>query len=208
VAPNLLRQLDEVARNLIVAFAESDQSAVPSQPDMPGLFTFAGATGVPTGGLVNGLASLIEVNASVDPARGGNLERLRDGGISDPLNPSYSYNTTGGTGFTGRIGELLARLDASWTFDPVAGLSAGATIGGYAADVEGAFQELRAGVLQRSEYQAVVAGRALEVLSGRVGINIDEEMTELLELERSYQASSRLLQAVDSMFEALFEVTR
>ena len=39
-------QLDEIARGLIAAFAESDQSGA-AQPDMPGVFTFAGATGVP-----------------------------------------------------------------------------------------------------------------------------------------------------------------
>jgi flagellar hook-associated protein 1 FlgK len=35
------------------------------------------------------------------------------------------------------------------------------------------------------------------------GVNIAEEMTALLELERSYQASSKLITMIDSMFEAL-----
>ena len=40
-------QLDEIARGLIEAFAESDQSATPSLPDAPGLFTYPGAPAMP-----------------------------------------------------------------------------------------------------------------------------------------------------------------
>ncbi len=66
------RQLDEIARGVIEIFAESDQSAVPSLPDVPGLFTYPGAPAMPaTGTVVNGLASLISVNANVDPSQGG-----------------------------------------------------------------------------------------------------------------------------------------
>ena len=39
VAVKAQSQLDEVARNLINAFAESDRSASPTQPTQPGLFT-------------------------------------------------------------------------------------------------------------------------------------------------------------------------
>ena len=37
-----------------------------------------------------------QVNASVDPAQGGDPTLLRDGGISG--NPAYVYNATGGSG--------------------------------------------------------------------------------------------------------------
>ena len=40
-------QLDEIARGLIEAFAESDQSASPSLPDVPGLFTYPGSPAIP-----------------------------------------------------------------------------------------------------------------------------------------------------------------
>ena len=66
-------QLDEIARGLIVAFAESDQGVPPTLPDVPGLFTYAGAPAMPGNAWVPGLAGSIEVNANVDPARGGKL---------------------------------------------------------------------------------------------------------------------------------------
>ena len=62
---------------------------------MPGLFTFAGATGVPSTAATTGLANEIEINANVDPSQGGNVNLLRDGGISDTANPDYTYNATG-----------------------------------------------------------------------------------------------------------------
>ncbi len=67
-------QLDEIARGLIEAFAESDQSATPSLPAAPGLFTYPGAPAMPaTATLIVGLAGTISVNPTVDPAQGGDL---------------------------------------------------------------------------------------------------------------------------------------
>ena len=57
---------------------------------MPGVFTFAGATGVPTMPASAGLAGLIKVNDAVDPAKGGKFENIRDGGINGA---DYAYNS-------------------------------------------------------------------------------------------------------------------
>ena len=71
-APTYQSQLDEIARGLITTFAESDQSATPTLPDVPGLFTYAGAPTMPASGtLVPGLAGSIRVSTAVDPAQGG-----------------------------------------------------------------------------------------------------------------------------------------
>src|SRR4051794_16214205 len=72
-------QLDEVARGLIEAFKESDQTAS-ALPDVPGLFTYPGAPAMPASATISvGLAGLISVATSVDPALGGNPDLLRDG---------------------------------------------------------------------------------------------------------------------------------
>jgi flagellar hook-associated protein 1 len=49
--------------------------------------------------------------------------------------------------------------------------------------------------------------RATLAWQGQVGINIDEEMTSLMSLERSYQATARLISTVDSMFAAILKAT-
>ena len=41
-----------------------------------------------------------------------------------------------------------------------------------------------------------------------VGVNLDEELTSLMALEKSFQASSRLITTVNGMFDALLQATR
>ena len=73
VAPEYQAQLDQIAGGLVNAFAESDQSAKPGLPSLPGLFTYSGATGLPTTTAMTGLAASIEVNPAVDPSQGGDV---------------------------------------------------------------------------------------------------------------------------------------
>jgi len=198
------RQLDEVARGLIEIFAESDQSAVPALPDVPGLFTYPGAPAMPpTGTVLNGLASLISVNANADPAQGGMLTRLRDGGISDPLAPEYIYNTTGESGFSGRLSQLTEKLSQSRAFDGSTDLDASATIYDFSSSSVAWLQEKRKIADNEFQYRETLYQRSSEAYSKSTGVNLDEEMTILLELERSYQTSSKLITVIDSMFENL-----
>ena len=121
LAPEYQAQLDQIAGGLINAFAESDQSAIPTLPSLPGLFTTSGATSLPSMTATTGLAAAIEVNPNVDPSQGGNPSLLRDGGISDPGNAAYTYNTTGAASYTARIQELIGEISATQSFRPVRG---------------------------------------------------------------------------------------
>jgi flagellar hook-associated protein 1 FlgK len=204
LAVSYQNQLDEIARGLIEAFAESDQSAS-ALPDVPGLFTYPGAPGMPPPGtLAAGLAGLISVAASVDPLQGGDLALLRDGGISG--DPSYIYNTDGGTGFVDRLDQFIAGLSQQRSFDPSVGLAPTATLTGYASSSVAWLQEERKTAGDNAEYSQTLLERSTEALSKETGVNIDEEMTTLLELERSYQASSRLITSIDNMLRTLLAV--
>ena len=121
LAPEYQAQLDQIAGGLINAFAESDQSATPTLPSLPGLFTTPGATSLPSMSATTGLAATIEVNPNVDASQGGNPNLLRDGGISDPGNPAYTYNSTGSASYTGRIQELAGEISATPELRPVRG---------------------------------------------------------------------------------------
>jgi flagellar hook-associated protein 1 FlgK len=205
VAATYQNQLDEIARGLIQAFAESDQSAVPTLPDVPGLFTYPGAPAMPPGGSVLvGLAGTIRVSASVDPAQGGNAARLRDGAISG--NPAYLYNAAGASGYTQRLEELLDRLNAPMAFDAAAQAAPSGTVAGFAASSVAWLQEARKSADADNEYKATLKDRASEALSKATGVNLDEEMAMLLELERSYQASTKLVSTIDNMLGALLQV--
>ena len=192
-------QLDEIARGLIDAFSESDQSFPASLPDQPGLFTYPGAPAMPGSSLVPGLAGVIAVNANVDPSQGGSLTRLRDGGISDPGNPAYVYNSEGAASFSGRLNDYLAKLQSAASFDPVAALHTLTSLGAFAANSAGWLEANRQDASNDADYQTTLLSRASDALSHATGVNLDDEMSLLLELERSYQASSKLLATVDDM---------
>lgn len=199
-------QLDEIARGLIEVFAESDQSATPSLPDAPGLFTYDGAPAVPAPGtLLAGIAGSIRINPSVDPSQGGDLARLRDGGMAG--DPAYVYNPTGASAYVDRLDQYITRLADQRAFDPAAQLTGTATLGGYGASSASWLQETRKSARDDGDYAETLLQRSTEALSKETGVNIDEEMTSLLELERSYQASTRLITTIDNMMQSLLAAT-
>ena len=199
-------QLDSMANGLINAFAETDQSATPTLPDAAGLFTYSGGPAIPPAGtIVAGLAGSIRVNANVDPAKGGNAELLRDGGISDPGNPAYTYNPSNAASYTDRIQGLIDNLGATQSFDPSTQLSSSASLTDYAKNSVSWLEALRQSASSEADYRSTVAQRAAASLSQATGVNLDEEMTNLLNLERTFQASSRLISTVDDMFSTLIQ---
>lgn len=200
-------QLDEIARGLIEIFGESDQSDPPTLPDVPGLFTYAGAPDMPPSGTVlAGLAGAISLNATVDPAQGGNLNLLRDGGIGDPGNSAYLYNTSGAAGFSGRLEQLLGGLTQERAFDPEAKAIPSGTLTRFASSSVAWLQEARKSAGEEAEYRSTLLERSKEALSKETGVNLDEEMILLLDLERTYQASTKLISTIDDMMAALIAV--
>src|SRR5271163_165488 len=205
LAPEYQAQLDQIAGGLINAFAESDQSATPTLPSLPGLFTTLGETSLPSMTSTTGLAAAIEINPNVDPSQGGNPNLLRDGGISDPGNPAYVYNTTGAASYTGRIQELIGEISATQSFDPSAGLDSSASLTDYANASVSWVQAQNQQASDASSYQNAVATQATSALSNATGVNLDAEMTNMLNLENSYASTAKLLTTVTSMFTALLQ---
>ena len=205
VAPEYQAQLDQIAGGLINAFAESDQSAAPTLPSLPGLLTTPGAVSLPSMSATTGLAAAIEVNPNVDPSQGGNPNLLRDGGVSDPGNPAYTYNTTGAASYTGRIQELIGEITATQSFDPSAGLDSSSSLADYANASVSWLQAENQQASDASSYQNALATQATSALSNATGVNLDAEMTNMLNLENSYASSAKLLTTVTSMFSALLQ---
>jgi flagellar hook-associated protein 1 FlgK len=203
VAPQYQSQLDQIAGGLVNAFGESDQSATPTLPSLPGLFTYPGATGLPNTGAMTGLASSIEVNANVDPGQGGNVNLLRDGGISDPGNAAYAYNTTGAASFTGRIQQMVSAITATRPFDTGAGLGSSDSLSDYANGSVSWVQAQNQHASDQADYQNSLATQASSALSNATGVNTDNEMTNMLNLENSYATTAKLLTTVNNMFNAL-----
>jgi flagellar hook-associated protein 1 FlgK len=194
-------QLDEMARVLVTMFAESDQSGG-GGPDVPGLFTYSGATTIPPAGtLIPGLAAALRVNASVDPDQGGNANLLRDGAISG--DPDYAYNTGGEASYTNRIDELIEKMGLSYAYDPATKLTPTGTLANYSSVSAGWLQEQRKVADDSHTYQSTLYQRSFEAFTRNTGVNLDEELSLMLEIERSFATSSKLIAAVDEMYNAL-----
>jgi flagellar hook-associated protein 1 FlgK len=190
-------QLDSIAGALISATGETDQSGN-GGPEQPGLFTTAGATTMPTS--TTGLAGAIEINASVDPTQGGNAMLLRDGGISDTSNSDYTYNTSGDASYSGRIDDILNQLSATTSFSSSGGIGTSATLSTYASNSVSWLQGQRSTVSAASTYQSTLLSQATTALSSATGVNIDTQMSQMLNLENSYQASAKLISTISAMF--------
>lgn len=197
VANTMQRQLDEIARGLVTAFRETG----PVVADAPGLFTWAGAPAMPPSGtLVDGLAGSIRVNAAFDSSVGGNPQLLRDGGANGA---AYVANPGGAPGYAELLIGYSDRLDTPMAFDPAAGIGTSMAVTALSTTAIGWFEGVRQGASTALESKEALSARIAEALSNETGVNIDSEMSLLLELENAYQATSRLLKAVDDMMAAL-----
>ena len=204
IAPQYQAQLDQVAGSLMSAFQEADQSSTATGlPALPGLFTTAGATSVPSSANWTGLANVITVNASVDPTQGGNAQLLRDGGISDTSNLNYTYNTTGAAGYTGRLQQLVSALQAPMSFSANAGLATTDSISNYANSSVSWLQAANQQASGSATYQSSLLSSASAALSNATGVNLDTELTNMLTIESSYTASAKLVTTVTNMLNTL-----
>lgn len=198
-------QLDEIARGLITAFAESDQSGG-GLPDAAGLFTYPGAPGIPAAGVaITGLAKQISVSAAADPTLGGSLDRLRDGGLAGA---AYVYNSDGFAGYSDRLQGLLGALGTQQTFDPFSQTNPNATVARFASSSVSWLEASRKHADIEFNQRNTFLERTSDALSNLTGVNLDEELALMMELERSYGASARILTAVDNMIQTLLQATR
>lgn len=197
VAATMQSQLDEIARGLITAFAETSSS----QPNATGLFTWSGAPAIPTAGtLVKGLAGTISINAAFDPSAGGSAALLRDGGANGA---AYVSNTTGGSSYANLLIAYGNRLDQPMAFDTAAGITVTSGVSDYAANAIGWFEGVRQQASTNADAKEALATRTAEALSNDTGVNVDQEMSLLLDLEHTYQASARMMKTVSDMLDAL-----
>ncbi|MGP2493681.1 flagellar hook-associated protein FlgK [Mesorhizobium sp. PUT5] len=195
VASTMQAQLDEIARGLITAFAEGDP------PDAAGLFTWSGAPAIPTSGtLVDGLAGQIRVNAAV----ANNPSLLRDGGINGA---AYVVNSDGSS-YADLLIAYSERLDEPMDFAPSAGITVTSSVTSYSANAIGWFEGVRQRAQVAADNKEALAARTAEALSNDTGVNVDNELALLLDLEHAYQASARVLNTVNQMLDSLLEAVR
>lgn len=199
IAVTYQTQLDEVARGLIADFQETDQSGG-AAPAQAGLFTDGIDLKVPTA-VTPGLASSIQVASTVI----GNPSLLRDGGISSNGVAPYVYNPKPGeTGYSARLRGLMTSLAQPLAFDTSAAAGTQINVASFAA---ASASWLGTKVQQAStaaSYSAAVQSSASTALSNATGVSLDDELTHMLAIEQSYQASAKLLNSINTLYASLF----
>lgn len=187
--PALSQQLDTIASQLISRL--SDDTIDPTKtPGDPGLFidtdTLGGA----------GLAGRISINAAVDPGQGGALWRLRDGiGAAAP-------------GAPGNQAILKGIFDA---FTAVQAVGAAGFQGSFSATEMAAQIASNSGqariynesVLSSTETQYNIL---LEAEQSETGVDIDNQLQDLMLIEQAYAANARVIEIAGQMINTLMEL--
>ncbi|WP_431321418.1 flagellar hook-associated protein FlgK [Rhizobium sp. YTU87027] len=205
IAPTFQSQLDEIAKSLVSMFSESDGGTPATTA--PGLFVWKTSTGaaggVPTTtGVIDGISATISVNTAVITSQGGDPMKLRDGSISGLTN----LNTTNSSGFSDNLDALYTAMGTAQTFSSDAGLSSNVSIMDYASNSVGWLEQYRSDATTASENTSAALSRSTEAYSNETGVNLDEELTLLLDIEQSYKAGTKILNAVDEMLKSLLDI--
>ncbi|MDZ4087662.1 MAG: flagellar hook-associated protein FlgK [Tabrizicola sp.] len=184
-------KLDAAARDLVERFAGLDPTLAPGAA---GLFTDGGGAFDPLDEA--GLAGRLRLNPAADPAQGGALFRLRDG---------LGAATEGPPG----NGTLLTALHSALTgARPLASTGFIAGNRSFAVLTSDILSDASAMRLSAQSEQSFSAARltALTDLEAQNGIDTDQEMQELLVLEKNYAANAKVIQAVADMIDTLIRL--
>ncbi|WP_308915811.1 FlgK family flagellar hook-associated protein [Jannaschia sp. LMIT008] len=180
-------QLDAFADELVGRFAVSQDPA----RGAPALFLDGR---VPAGGA--GLAGTLEVNAPYRGDSPGTHWKLRDGLVPTAPDPAAAP------------GNLETMLDAFTDLAAPQNATLGAAprdLDGHAAALKSLFSHAR-GQASTDRDLSVAAANAARSRDAENDVDIDEEMRRLIEVEQSYAAAAKVVEAVDQMMDRLTRI--
>lgn len=94
-------------------------------------------------------------------------------------------------------------MSQSYTYDPDAKIATTGTLKDYSAVSVGWLQERRTVSKDSLDYQSTLYQRSFEAFTRTTGVNLDEELSLMLEIERSFSTSSKLISVVDEMYRSI-----
>ncbi|MGV1790512.1 flagellar hook-associated protein FlgK [Rhizobium lusitanum] len=200
VAPTYQKQLDEIARGLVTTFAETNST---NSTKAPGLFTWTGGTVPSSATVVTGLAGSITVNPAVVTSQGGNPNLLRDGGINGA---NYVVNTNGDSGYSTQLDAYITAMNTKMDFDASAGSDTKASLMDYASSSIGWLEGQRSTATTAAENTSAALSRSSGAYSNATGVNLDEELTLMMDIEQSYKAGTKILNAVNEMLQSVLDI--
>ena len=184
VVPEVAERADAIASALIDAFADA-------AGDGPFADTGTGP----------GLAARLALDPDYDPDAGGDPLALRDG-APPTRNPDRN------AGFATLLIERIEGIDAPRAFAPALGLGDRASLASAAAAHLGQLERARADADGARSGAATALERAANARTDALGVNVDEEMAALIEIEQAHAAAARIVAAVDAMLDEIFRAVR
>lgn len=191
VFPQAQRQLDELSRGLMVGFETADATVTAG---VAGLFTDDGAAFDAVN--FTGLAGRISVNDAVRPIAGGDTWRLRDGIAAAAEGPPADPT---------QLGQFVAMMEGQQTFDGAAGLGTASTLSEFAEALGADQQRVRTDAEELRETFKNSAASLEATRSSLSGVDIDDELQQLILIEQSYAANSRVITVVSEMVDTLLD---
>jgi flagellar hook-associated protein 1 FlgK len=185
-------ELDGIARDLIERLGPGGPDATLTATD-PGLFTDAGVAFLATN--ETGLAARIELNGLVAPGSGG-AWRLRDG-LGAPVQ--------GEVGDARLLQAISSALNTA-TIPTSTGLSTNAR--SFANHIS-EFSSIASGERVRAENRqtfVAIQNTALLELELSKGVDTDQELQRLMQIEQHYTANARVMSTVDEMLQKLMAI--
>ncbi|KQT45172.1 hypothetical protein ASG43_12830 [Aureimonas sp. Leaf454] len=170
--------------------------ATTADPDKDGGLV-AGATIAVKAPVIAGLAASLQIAAGVAI----NPQLLRDG-VNSAIS-GFKYNAADAGGYAGRLNQLFDGLAARRSFAEGTGADPTGSVADYAASSISWLQAFRQTALAETEYKTTFLQNTETALSNATGVNMDEQLTHLTEIQRSYQASAKLISTIDEMLKTL-----
>jgi flagellar hook-associated protein 1 len=91
-------------------------------------------------------------------------------------------------------------------FDATTGIDSNVSIMEFATNSLGWLEQYRSNATTAAENTSAALSRSVEAYSNETGVNLDEELTLLLDIEQSYKAATKILNAVDEMLKSLLDI--
>ncbi len=118
--------------------------------------------------------------------------------------PSYSLNSGDGT-IAQRMADVFTQ---TYNFPRSSGTGGTMTIKTYLAQVVGDISSRSASAVQATVNQGSIASAVNEKLAAYSGVDLDQELTNLIVLQNAYGASARVISSINQMLDTLFDIVR
>ncbi|MEL6450318.1 MAG: flagellar hook-associated protein FlgK [Pseudomonadota bacterium] len=193
LAPDAQVQVDALARDLVERFQSASVDPTLG-PDDAALFTDNGAA-FDTANEA-GLANRLTINSAVDPTKGGETWRMRDGMAAAA--PGAVGDATLLDAMTDALSD--PRIPASGAFGATA-ISAQNVVASLAS-------QLGSARLREDQNLSFASAQFTELVQMELadGVDTDVELQNLMVIEQAYAANARVIETVDAMFDTLLRI--